>query len=50
MRRMSALPPRTGSIERACRKAGYEPPVICTPNDLMEEYDHADKTAGPNYR
>lgn len=27
-------------IERACRKAGYEPPVICTPNELMEEYDH----------
>ena len=24
-------------IERACRKAGYEPPVICTPNELMEE-------------
>ena len=26
----------------ACRKAGYEPPVICTPNELMEEYDHGD--------
>ena len=24
-------------IEQACRKAGYEPPVICTPNELMEE-------------
>ena len=23
-------------IERACREAGYEPPVICTPNELME--------------
>ena len=23
-------------IERACRQAGYEPPVICTPNELME--------------
>ena len=22
-------------IERACRQAGYEPPVICTPNELM---------------
>ena len=23
-------------IEWACRQAGYEPPVICTPNELME--------------
>ncbi len=23
-------------IERICRQAGYEPPVICTPNELME--------------
>lgn len=23
-------------IERACRQVGYEPPVICTPNELME--------------
>ena len=23
-------------IERACREAGYEPPAICTPNELME--------------
>ena len=23
-------------IERTCRQAGYEPPVICTPNELME--------------
>ena len=28
-------------IERACREAGYEPPVICTPNELMET-GHAD--------
>ena len=31
-------------IERVCRQAGYEPPVICTPNELMES-DHADRTA-----
>ena len=23
-------------IEQVCRQAGYEPPVICTPNELME--------------
>ena len=23
-------------IEGACREAGFEPPVICTPNELME--------------
>ena len=23
-------------IEHACRQMGYEPPVICTPNELME--------------
>ena len=23
-------------IEWACRREGYEPPVICTPNELME--------------
>ena len=37
-------------IERACRRAGYEPPVICTPNELMEEHDQADETDGPNHR
>lgn len=31
-------------IERVCRQAGYEPPVICTPNELMES-DHADHMA-----
>jgi len=24
-------------IERVCRLAGYEPPVICTPQELLEE-------------
>ena len=24
-------------IERICRSSGYEPPVICTPQELMEE-------------
>jgi len=24
------------SVERACRKNGYEPPVMCTPEALME--------------
>ncbi|MDE0004735.1 MAG: type II toxin-antitoxin system VapC family toxin [Rhodospirillaceae bacterium] len=31
-------------IERACRQAGYEPPVICTPNELMET-GHGDDSA-----
>ena len=30
-----------GRIERVCRESGYEPPVICTPNELMEA-DRAD--------
>ena len=30
-------------IERVCRQAGYEPPVICSPNELMEP-EHADDT------
>lgn len=25
------------SIERVCREAGYEPPVICTPEELLKE-------------
>ncbi len=24
-------------IERVCRSKGYEPPVICTPDELLEE-------------
>ena len=26
-------------IERVCRQSGFEPPIICTPNELMEP-DH----------
>ena len=29
-------------IERVCRSAGYEPPVICTPNELIE-VSHGDQ-------
>ncbi len=25
------------AIERVCREVGYEPPVICTPEELMDE-------------
>lgn len=25
------------AIERMCREAGYEPPVICTPEELMND-------------
>ena len=31
-------------IEHVCRQAGYEPPIICTPNELIEP-DHADATS-----
>ena len=31
-------------IEQVCREAGYEPPVICTPNELMES-GHAEEKA-----
>jgi hypothetical protein len=24
-------------IENVCRNAGYEPPVLCTPEELMED-------------
>ena len=24
-------------IEKACRQSGYEPPIICTPQELLEE-------------
>ena len=30
------------SIERICRQAGYEPAVICTPNELLEPEDAID--------
>lgn len=35
-------------IEHICRQAGYEPPVICTPNELMEA-NHAESTERPDY-
>ena len=31
------------AIESACRQAGYKPPVICTPNELLEA-SHGDET------
>lgn len=30
------------AIERICRQAGYEPPVICTPNELLGTDDAND--------
>jgi predicted nucleic acid-binding protein len=27
-------------IEAACRAAGYRPPIICTPEELLEDNDH----------
>ena len=30
-------------IEYVCRRSGYEPPIICTPNELLET-DHEDNT------
>lgn len=29
-------------IERVCRETGYEPPVICSPNELLETNDESD--------
>ena len=29
-------------IEQVCRQAGYQPPVICTPNELLEFNDGDD--------
>ena len=37
-------------IERACRTAGYEPPIIGTPNELMEEHDRGDEADGSDNR
>lgn len=28
---------RRGAIEDVCRAAGYEPPIICTPEEMMGE-------------
>ena len=35
-------------IEHVCRQSGYEPPIICTPNELMEP-NHEDATDGPDH-
>ena len=31
-------------IERVCRRAGYEPTIICTPDELMETDDEDENT------
>lgn len=31
-----------GRIETICRSAGFQPPVICTPLELVKEQDNAD--------
>ena len=31
-----ANPTTRGKIEQVCRAAGFEPPIICTPDELME--------------
>ena len=33
-------------IEDVCQQSDHKPPVICTPNELMES-DHAEDTEGP---
>ena len=48
LRHIASAAART-RIERACRRAGYEPPIICTPNELMED-DRGDETDGPDHR
>ena len=30
-----------GQIEALCRSAGYDPPIICTPEELLEGEQHA---------
>jgi hypothetical protein len=27
-------------IEAVCRSQGYEPPVVCTPQEMLEQGDH----------
>ena len=39
LRHIASAPVRA-RIERACRGAGYEPAIICTPHELMEEFDY----------
>lgn len=37
-----ANPALQGRIAAVCRRAGFEPPVICTPEQLLEASDDAD--------
>ena len=39
-----ASAPVRARIEQACRTVGYEPAIICTPNELMEEFDDGVET------
>jgi hypothetical protein len=27
-------------VEQVCRERGYSPPMLCTPDELMEDSDH----------
>ena len=48
LRHIASAPVRA-RIERACRTAGYEPAIICTPNELMEESGDGVETDGSDH-